>query len=58
MEKKKTSSTNGAGLTGYLYAEECNSSIFITLHKTQVQMDQRPRHKTRHTKSYRIKSGT
>jgi hypothetical protein len=28
-----------------------NRSIFTTLHKTQIQGDQRPQHKTAHTKS-------
>jgi hypothetical protein len=29
---------------------------FIALHKTQVQVDQEPQHKTANTKSHRIKS--
>jgi hypothetical protein len=31
--------------------------ISIALHKTQVQVDQRPQHKTRYTKSDRRESG-
>jgi hypothetical protein len=34
-----------------------NRYIFVTLHKTQVQVDQGPQHKTRHTKSNRRESG-
>jgi hypothetical protein len=40
--KKKVSLTNGGGLTGYLMWKNENRSIFITLHKAQVQVDQRP----------------
>ena len=35
--------------------ENLNWSIFITLHKVQVQVDQRPQHKTRYTESNRRK---
>ena len=34
-----------------------NKFISITLHKTQVQVDQRSQHKTRYTKSNRKKEG-
>jgi hypothetical protein len=34
-----------------------NRSLSITLHKTQVQVDQEPQHKTRHSKSNREESG-
>jgi hypothetical protein len=54
--KKKTSSINGAGLTGCLPVKNANGSIVITLHKTQVQVDQRPEHKTGYTKSDRSQS--
>jgi hypothetical protein len=56
-KKKKTFSTNGAGLTGCLYVENENRSIFITLYKAQVQEDQRPQHKTGHAKSNRRERG-
>ena len=54
MEKKEASSTNGAGLTECLHVEE---STFITLHKTQVQVDQWPQHKIGYIKSNRRESG-
>jgi hypothetical protein len=37
--------------------KNANRSIFITLQKTQVQMDQRPQHKTVYTKSSKEKVG-
>jgi hypothetical protein len=37
--------------------KNANTSIYITLNKTAVQVDQRPQNKTRHTKFDRIKSG-
>ena len=37
--KMKTSSINGACITGCLYVENENRSIFVTLHKVQVQVD-------------------
>jgi hypothetical protein len=40
VEKKEASTTNGAGLTGCLHMENANKSIFITLHQTQLQVDQ------------------
>ena len=52
-KKKKAFSINGAGLTGSQYIEKENRSIFVTLHKTQVQVDQGPPHKTRYTESNR-----
>ena len=35
----------GAGITGRKYVEKENRSIFVTLHKAQVQVDQGPQHK-------------
>lgn len=52
MEKKEASSANGVGLTGCLHVGECNRPINITLHKTQLQVHQRPQHKTRYTYTY------
>ena len=34
-----------------------NRSIYITMHKTRVQMDQRPQNKTNHTEPHRRESG-
>jgi len=34
-----------------------NRSIFVILHKAQVQVDQGPQHKTRYTESNRRESG-
>ena len=34
-----------------------NRPISITMHKAQVQMDQRPQHKASHTEPYRRESG-
>ena len=44
--KKEASSTNGVGLTGGLHVEECK--LIHTYHpaKAQVQVNQRPQHKT------------
>ena len=42
--KKKSSSTNGAVLTGGLHVEECK--LIYHLHKTQVEVHQRPQYKT------------
>ena len=49
MEKKKTSSINGAGLTGCLYVENEKKSNIC--HFVQVQVDQGSQHKTRYTES-------
>jgi hypothetical protein len=54
IQWKTASLTNGAGLTGCLHA---NRSIFVTLHKTQVQMDLRVQRETGYTKSHRRESG-
>ena len=55
VEKTKASSTNGAGLTGCLHEEEWRLiHMCITLHKTQVQVDQRPQHKTNPTSDRRL----
>ena len=56
-KKKKTSSTNGASLTGCLHVEECKQIHNYHPHKTQVQVYHRPQHKTRYTKSNRKESG-
>lgn len=37
--------------------KNANCSIFITLHKAQVQVDQGPQHKTRYTETCREKVG-
>ena len=34
-----------------------NRSMFITLHKAQVQVDQGPQHKTKYTESNRTENG-
>jgi hypothetical protein len=44
--RKTVFSTNGAGSTGSLHVEECKLIHFYLLHKAQVQVDQRPPHKT------------
>ena len=54
--KKKASSINGADLTGCLYQKNENRPIFVTLYKAQVQVDQRPQHKTGYTESNRKES--
>ena len=46
MEKKTASSTTGAGKQNVCMQKNTNRSILITLHKTQVQVNQRPQHKT------------
>ena len=55
--KKKTSSANDAGLTGYLSIDEWTRSVFITLHKTQVQVSQRPQRKIRYIEPGRRENG-
>ena len=55
--KKKESSINDAGLIVRWYVENENSSIFATLHKAQVHMDQVLQYKTRYTESNRRESG-
>jgi hypothetical protein len=47
--KKKASSINDIGLNGNVYVENKNRSIFITLHKAEVQVNQGHHHKTRYT---------
>ena len=44
---------NGAGQTGHLHVEKRKYIHIYHLHKTQLQRDQRPQCKTRHTKSNR-----
>jgi hypothetical protein len=51
MEKNKASLINSDALTGGQHVEESKSNN--TLHKTQVQVDQRPQHKTRCAESDR-----
>ena len=46
--KKKAASTNGAGITTCRRMQK-DPYLSIPMHKTQVQMDQRPQHKSRHT---------
>ena len=48
---------SGADLTGNLYVEKQKQILFITLHKTQFQVDQGLQHKTRYTESNRRESG-
>ena len=55
--KKKSSSTNGAGLTGCLHKKKASGSISITLDKTQVWVKPRPQHKSRYTGPDRRESG-
>ena len=58
MGKKKAYLTNGAGKL-YINKQknEENRAISIIMHKTQVQMNQRPQHKTNYTESHRRESG-
>lgn len=48
--KKRISSMNSTGLTVCLHIKKERRSIFITLHKRQVQEDQIPQRKTQYTK--------
>jgi hypothetical protein len=57
MKKKKAPSTNGTGLNGCLHVEECKEIHIYHPVQTQVQVDQRPHHKTRYTKTNRRKNG-
>ena len=54
-EKKKVSSINDAGQTGCPRENNDNRHILFTLHITQVQIDERPQHKTRKTELDRRK---
>ena len=56
MVKRNYFSINDDGLNASMYKNE-NRSIFVTLHKAQVQVDQVPQHKTRYTESNRRESG-
>lgn len=47
--KKGSSSTNDSHHTVELHIELCKYIHIIMLHKTQLQMDQRPHHKVRYT---------
>jgi hypothetical protein len=53
--KKKTAfSTNGHGSTGCVLIEKnVNLSLFISLYKVQVQVDQGRSYQTRYTETYR-----
>ena len=44
-------------MTGRWHVEESNRSISIALHKTQVQVDQKPQHKFSYTEANRRESG-
>lgn len=55
--EKKASSTKGAGQAGCQHAAECKFIHTITLHKTQVQVNQRPQHNNRYTEHNRRKCG-
>ena len=55
--EKKAYLTSGAGITGYQHVEIENRPISISTHKTQIQVDQRPQHKTSHSEPYRRESG-
>ena len=57
MAKKKASSIHGPGLTGNLYVERENISIFDTLLKVQVQVGQGLQHGMWCTESNRKESG-
>lgn len=57
LVKKKKASTNCAVFDSYLCVEESNRPIFTTIHKTQLQVDQRPQHKTKYNKFYARESG-
>ena len=57
MEKMKSSSTNGAGLTGCLNKKNANRSTSVTLNKTQFWVEQRHQHKSRYTEPDRRESG-
>jgi hypothetical protein len=54
MEKKKASSTNGAGLTA---CRRIQINSYLSFEKTQVQVDQRPQHKAGSSKSDIRESG-
>ena len=58
MEKSKASSTNGADIIVCQYVKECKWILSIAMQKIQVQMDQRPQHKTNYTEPHRRKSGS
>ena len=47
-DKKKASSTNGASQTGWLHLEEYKKIHPYHPAKSQLQIDQRPQHKTRY----------
>ena len=51
--KKTAHSTNSAGSMGSYHVDECKLIHLIFLYKAQVQVDQGPPHKTRHTKTNR-----
>ena len=45
------------GLLGWLLLGDWTLGSNITMHKTQIQMDQRPQHKASHTEPHRRESG-
>ena len=54
--KQKTPSINVGGVTDCILYNICNNisrTIFVTLHKALVQVDQGSKHKTRYTESHR-----
>ena len=53
----KAFSPNRTRLSGCLDVKELKTSIFNTLHKSQVPVDQRPQSKATYTKSNRTQSG-
>ena len=55
--QKKASSTNGAGINECQHVENEKRSISIPMHKTQIQMNQRPQQKTTYTEPHRRESG-
>jgi hypothetical protein len=54
--EKAAFSATGTGSTVDQHEEECKLTRTYLLHKTQVQVDQGPPHKTRYTESNRKES--
>ena len=57
MESKIAFSRNGAGSTGRLTCRRMQINLFLSLYKTQVQVNKGPPHKTKHTETNRKESG-
>ena len=55
--KKDSIFKNAPDSPGGFMQKNANRSIFISLYKAQVQVDQGPPHKTRDTETYRGESG-